>query len=57
MKKQIDTIDLTPSPKAYVNMLLTIINDNPKIEERKWAKDELIKAVTIAYKVSKEKGK
>jgi hypothetical protein len=57
MKKQVGTIDLTPTPEAYVEMLLVIINDNPKIEERKWAKDELVKAMTVAYKVSKENSK
>ena len=58
MKKEfVGTIDLTPSPESYVDMLLVIICNNSKIEDRKWAHAELVKAMTIAYKASAEKEK
>lgn len=34
-------IDVTPSPKAYANMLKVIIKDTTNEADRAWAADEL----------------
>jgi hypothetical protein len=52
MKSQTDNpnlIDITPTPERYVDMALIIISSNPNVNERAWARKELIKAMTIAY--------
>ena len=42
-------IDITPTPERYVDMALVIISSNPNVNERAWARKELVKAMTIAY--------
>ena len=52
MKSQTDNpniIDITPTPERYVDVALIIISSNPNVNERAWARKELIKAMTIAY--------
>jgi len=52
MKSQTDNpniIDITPTPERYVDMALIIISSNPNVNERAWARKELVKAMTIAY--------
>jgi hypothetical protein len=52
MKSQTDNpniIDITPTPERYVDMALVIISSNPNVNERAWARKELVKAMTIAY--------
>lgn len=49
MKKPIGTIELMPTPQGYVDSLLLIYNDSPKPDDRKWAREELINAMRIAY--------
>jgi hypothetical protein len=49
-----ETIDLTPTPEGYVNSLLLIIESSTKPEDRKWAKEELVRAMTIAMGVKEE---
>lgn len=44
-------IDLTPTPQGMVDSLLMVINNSTKQEDRQWAKEELIKAMKIAYAV------
>jgi hypothetical protein len=57
MKSQTDNpniIDITPTPERYVDMLLIIISDSPNEKDKAWAKRELVKAMTIAYKFKEE---
>ena len=57
MKSQTDNpniIDITPTPDRYVDMLLIIISDSPNEKDKAWAKRELVKAMTIAYKFKEE---
>jgi hypothetical protein len=54
MKKQVDTIDLTPTPEVYVNQLLIIIHESKIKEDVKFAYAELVRAMTIAMGVKEE---
>ena len=49
MKKQVMTIDLTPTPQGMVDALLLVYTDGTKPEDRRNARQNLIKAMTIAY--------
>lgn len=49
MKKQVDTIDLTPTPQGMVDSLLLIHDNSSNPKDRAWAREELTKAMTIAY--------
>jgi hypothetical protein len=46
---KVQTIDLTPTPAGMVNSLLAVIEGSTSAKDRAWARQELIKAMTIAY--------
>ena len=37
------TVDMTPTPVAYKQMLEFIIKNNTEAEHREWAKEELVR--------------
>jgi len=49
MKKQVGTIDLTPTPQGMVDCLINIIENTKKPKDFQDARQQLINAMTIAY--------
>lgn len=45
----VKTIDMTPTPAGMVNSLMAVIEGSTSAKDRAWARQELIKAMTIAY--------
>lgn len=55
MKKQVGTIDLTPTPTQYAKQLIAIIEDSDDNSEGKeWARQEIIKFVKAAATIKPE---
>jgi hypothetical protein len=55
MKKQVGTIDLTPTPTQYAEQLIAILEDSDDNSEGKeWARREIIKFVKAAATIKPE---
>ena len=55
MKKQVGTIDLTPTPTQYAQQLIAILEDSDDNSEGKeWARREIIKLIKVAATIKPE---
>ena len=53
MKKQVGTIDLTPTPTGYAICLMEILEDG-NFENKKWAREEIIRLIKAAATIKPE---